>query len=98
MDKKEFMGHLFSNYNYKIDENSFTVGNSEIINIKFSKDYTMYKHCTIEATYLNGEVTVKYVTNGGSFPIENSDYIEAIFKETKECEEILKALKENNII
>lgn len=98
MGKLEFMKELFTKYGYKaqVNINKFTDG--DFISATFSKSYHEYKHCCINATYIGDDIKVRYVTNGGVIPTEDTKQLEAVFRETKECEEILKALQDRKII
>lgn len=98
MSKLEFMKDLFSKYNYEIEETINYIGDTQLGYVEFYKKYNDYQHCRIEAKYVNGHIDVKYVTSGGVFPTYNKEYLNAIFEETKECEEIIKILTDNNII
>lgn len=98
MEKLEFMKELFAKhgYNVQVNINKFTDG--DFISATFSKGCHEYKHCCINATYIGDDIKVRYVTNGGVIPTEDTKQLEAVFRETKECEEILKALRDRKII
>ena len=98
MEKLEFMKELFTKYGYNVQVNTNKFAGEDFISATFSKSYDEYKHCCVNATYIGNDIKVRYVTNGGVIPTEDVKQLEAVFRETKECEEILKALRDRKII
>lgn len=98
MEKLEFMKKLFEQYNYECEVYEADSDEFKFIHASFRKPYGRYKWCCISASYMNGEVKVDFVTNGGVIHGNNLPLLEESFAEMNECQKIIQALKEHDCL